>query len=112
MNEWSDLTEEELMAHLRRTVKQKEMPQESYANQIMERLNEMSRSSRSERIGRGTWKKKTAISVTAAAMLGGVVMGSGFVSPVMADALKTCRGSAVCSNTIRTALCRRPALQD
>lgn len=88
MNEWSDLTEEELMAHLRRTVKQKEMPQESYANQIMERLNEMSRSSRSERIGRGTWKKKAAISVTAAAMLGGVVMGSGFVSPVMADALK------------------------
>ncbi|RED40383.1 DUF4179 domain-containing protein [Paenibacillus sp. VMFN-D1] len=88
MNEWSDLTEEELMAHLRRTVKQKEMPQESYANQIMERLNEMSRSSRSERIGRGTWKKKAAISVTAVAMLGGVVMGSGFVSPVMADALK------------------------
>lgn len=88
MNKWSDLTEEEQMMQIRRTVKQTEMPQESYANQIMERLDGMSRSSRRESVRRGNWKKKTAISVTAAAMLGVLVMGSGFVSPVMADALK------------------------
>ncbi|CAH1191111.1 DUF4179 domain-containing protein [Paenibacillus sp. JJ-223] len=86
MKQWSDPTEEEQVNQIRRIVKQKEMPQESYVNQILERLDHMNRSSDIKRTRK--WKKKVAISVTAAAMLGGVVMGSGFVSPVMADALK------------------------
>jgi len=86
MKQWSDPSEEEQVNQIRRIVKQKEMPQESYANQILERLDHMKRSSEIKSTRK--WKKKVAISATAAAMLGGVVLGSGFVSPVMADALK------------------------
>ncbi|MGC5772610.1 DUF4179 domain-containing protein [Paenibacillus pabuli] len=87
-NKCSELNEEEQMLQIRRTVKQSKMPQESYANQIMERLDRMENRSRREHVQRGSWKKKTMVSMTSAAMLGVLVMGSGFVSPVMADALK------------------------
>ncbi|MEO2205215.1 DUF4179 domain-containing protein [Paenibacillus pabuli] len=87
-NKCSELNEEEQILQIRRTVKQSKMPQESYANQIMERLDRMENRRRREPVQRGSWKKKTLVSMTSAAMLGVLVMGSGFVSPVMADALK------------------------
>lgn len=88
MSAWLDQTEEEQMMQIRRTVKQRKMPEVSYADRIMERVENMDRRSRRLSHRKGSWAKKTAISVSAAAVLGGVVLGSGFVSPVMADALK------------------------
>ncbi|MDQ0494778.1 DUF4179 domain-containing protein [Paenibacillus brasilensis] len=88
MNAWSDPTEHEQMEQVRRTVKNKKMPQVSYADDIMKRLGEMNMVSRKLTHKKGTWTKKIAIGVSAAAVLGGVVLGSGFVSPAMAEALK------------------------
>lgn len=88
MSAWLDQTEEEQMMQIRRTVKQTKMPEVSYADRIMGRMEQMDRRSRTTTHRKGKWAKKAAISVSAAAVLGGVVLGSGFVSPVMADALK------------------------
>ncbi len=88
MSAWLDQTEEEQTMQIRRAVKQTKMPEVSYVNQIMERVENMDRRSRKSIHRKGGWVKKTAISVSAAAVLGGVVLGSGFVSPAMADALK------------------------
>lgn len=88
MSAWLDQTEEEQMMQIRRAVKQTKMPEVSYTNHIMERVENMDRRSRKSIHRKGGWVKKTAISVSAAAVLGGVVLGSGFVSPAMADALK------------------------
>ncbi|MCP3792929.1 DUF4179 domain-containing protein [Paenibacillus sp. CH40] len=88
MSAWQDQTEHEQMEQIRRTVQNKKMPQVSYTDDIMKRLGEMDGGSGKLTYKKGTWTKRVAVSASVAAVLGGLVLGSGFVSPAMAETLK------------------------
>lgn len=88
MSVWSDQTEHEQMERIRRTIKNKKMPQVSYTDDIMKRLGQMDRRSGKLAYKKGKWTQRVAVSASAAIVLGGLVLGSGFVSPAMAETLK------------------------
>ncbi|PAD78900.1 Tat pathway signal protein [Paenibacillus campinasensis] len=77
------------MEDIERMIRHSSMPRESMSTKIMNRIGEMEMSRTSNKASRqGKMWKRTIVAASAAAVLGGGIIGSGFVSPVMADALK------------------------
>ncbi|TVX93632.1 DUF4179 domain-containing protein [Paenibacillus agilis] len=84
MERWSNQDElaETQMKHVERLIRETQMPVSTYSHGIMKKIGE-----RRGRKKTNIWKK-ALIGTTVAAVVGGILLGSGFVSPVMAEALK------------------------
>ncbi|UUZ81126.1 hypothetical protein LJK88_41495 [Paenibacillus sp. P26] len=84
MEKWCEHAEEQEMADIRRIIQKVEMPAGGYSDQIMKRIG-------AGKMNKGNSKlmKKVLVSASAAAALGVVVIGGSFVSPAMADSLKS-----------------------
>lgn len=72
------------MEHIEGIIRETETPQFSLSTQIMNRIGENPMKSTTKR---GNMLKKTLIASTTAAALGLGIIGTGFISPVMADTL-------------------------
>ncbi|AWB43725.1 Tat pathway signal protein [Paenibacillus sp. CAA11] len=83
MDKSSNQAESLKLARIRKAILDMDMPQESYSKQIMNKIgvNEMVQK-------KNKFMKKTLVAAAAVAIMGGGVIGSGFVSPAMADTLK------------------------
>lgn len=77
------------MEDIERMIHHSSMPKESMSLKIMNRIGEMEMSRTNNNASRqGKVWKRAIVAASAAAVLGGGIIGSGFVSPVMAEALK------------------------
>lgn len=82
MEKLPNQTDSQDLMHIRHTIQSMEMPVDSFSNKIMNRLEEKNRrSSKTKRM------KKTLVAASTAAALGAGIIGSGFVSPAMAESL-------------------------
>ncbi|WP_068786414.1 DUF4179 domain-containing protein [Paenibacillus phocaensis] len=90
MEKWQDRRESADMEAIERMIRYSAPQKPSMSGEIMEKIGgtTMSRTRTYTRKGTGNILKRTAIAASAAAILGGGIVGSGFVSPAMADALK------------------------
>lgn len=89
MEKWQDRRESADMEAIERMIRHSAPPQPSMSGEIMNKIGGMTMSRTSTYARRRTHiLKRTAIAASAAAILGGGIVGSGFVSPAMADALK------------------------
>ncbi|WP_019913670.1 DUF4179 domain-containing protein [Paenibacillus sp. HW567] len=89
MEKWQDQTDSRNMEDIRQVVQNHEMPVDSFSEFIMKRIGEEEDMEKRAPIKRGgRFMKKTLVAAAAAAILGAGIIGSGFVSPVMADTLK------------------------
>ena len=88
MEKWQDRTESQKMEHIRQTIQNHEMPVDSFSNSIMKRIGDENMEKRSSTKRENRFLKKTLVAASTAAALGLGIIGSGFVSPVMADTLK------------------------
>ncbi|MFD1179041.1 DUF4179 domain-containing protein [Paenibacillus puldeungensis] len=89
MGKLSDRVESAEMEAIERMIRQSSMPKTSLNDNIMNRIGglEMSRTVKFAK-HKSNVMKRVALTTAATAILGGGIVGSGFVSPVMADALK------------------------
>ncbi|WP_334071442.1 MULTISPECIES: DUF4179 domain-containing protein [Paenibacillus] len=89
MGKWPDPVESAEMEAIERMIRQSSIPKTSLNDKIMNRIGEMEMS-RTEKYAKNkpNIMKRAALTAAATAILGGGIVGSGFVSPVMADALK------------------------
>ncbi len=76
-------TESKEMDTIEQWIRNSEMPRASMSHQIMNKIGDQTMSKT-----KSNFVRKTLVTVSAAAVLGVGVIGSGFVSPAMADALK------------------------
>lgn len=88
MEKWQDLTESQKMEHIRQTFQNHEMPVDSFSDSIMKRIGDDEMEKRTSRNRGNKFLSKTLVAASAAAVLGAGIIGSGFVSPVMAETLK------------------------
>lgn len=88
MEKWQDRTESQKMNHIRQTIQNHEMPVDSFSDSIMKRIGDESMERRTSTKRGNRFLKKTLVAASTAAALGVGIIGSGFVSPVMADTLK------------------------
>ncbi|KWX73469.1 DUF4179 domain-containing protein [Paenibacillus jilunlii] len=88
MEKWQGRTESRKMEDIRQMVQNHEMPVESFSDLIMKRIGEENMEKRASAKRGGRFLKKTLVATSTAAVLGAGIIGSGFVSPVMADTLK------------------------
>jgi hypothetical protein len=88
MEKWQDRTESQKMEYIRQTFQNHEMPVESFSDSIMKRIGDEKMEKRLSKTRGNRFLKKTLVAASAAAVLGAGIIGSGFVSPVMADTLK------------------------
>lgn len=88
MEKWQDPTEGQKMEHIRQTLLNHKMPVDSFSDSIMKRIGAEEMKSRMSRKRSNKFLKKTLVAATAAAVLSAGIIGSGFVSPVMAETLK------------------------
>lgn len=83
MEKLPNQTDSQDLMHIRHTIQSMEMPVDSFSDKIMNRLEEKNRrSSKTKRM------KKTLVAASTAAALGAGIIGSGFVSPAMAESLE------------------------
>jgi len=89
MGKLPDPVESAEMEAIERMIRQSSMQKTSLSDNIMNRIGEMDMS-RTEKYAKNkpNIMKRAALTAAATAILGGGIVGSGFVSPVMADALK------------------------
>ncbi|GIO83317.1 hypothetical protein J25TS5_02490 [Paenibacillus faecis] len=89
MGKLPDPVESAEMEAIERMIRQSSMQKTSLNDKIMNRIGEMEMS-RTEKYAKNkpNIMKRAALTAAATAILGGGLVGSGFVSPVMADALK------------------------
>ncbi len=89
MGRLPDRTESAEMEAIERMIRHSAMPKTSMSGEIMDKIGEMnmSRTRKHAANNRKVWKR-TVVAASAAAILGGGIIGSGFVSPAMAEALK------------------------
>ncbi|OAB40633.1 Tat pathway signal protein [Paenibacillus macquariensis subsp. defensor] len=76
-------TESKEMDTIEQWIRNSEMPRASMSHQIMNKIGDQTMSKT-----KSNFVRKTLVTVSAAAVLGVGVIGTGFVSPAMADALK------------------------
>ncbi|MEK5277318.1 MULTISPECIES: DUF4179 domain-containing protein [Paenibacillus] len=88
MEKWQDPTESQKMEHIRQTFQNYEMPVDSFSDSIMKRIGDEGMEKRATRKNGNKILKKSLVAASAAAVLGAGIIGSGFVSPVMAETLK------------------------
>jgi hypothetical protein len=88
MEKWQDRTEIEKMEYIRQTFQNHEMPVDSFSDLIMKRIGDEGMEKRAVRNGGKKLLKKSLVVASAVAVLGAGIIGSGFVSPVMAETLK------------------------
>jgi hypothetical protein len=88
MEKWQDRTEIEKMEYIRQTFQNHEMPVDSFSDLIMKRIGDEGMEKRAVRNGEKKLLKKSLVVASAVAVLGAGIIGSGFVSPVMAETLK------------------------
>ncbi|MEK5163432.1 DUF4179 domain-containing protein [Paenibacillus sp. FSL R5-0527] len=89
MGRLPDRTESAEMEAIKRMIRHSAMPKTSMSGEIIDKIGEMnmSRTRKHAANNRKVWKR-TVVAASAAAILGGGIIGSGFVSPAMAEALK------------------------
>ncbi|MED4957623.1 DUF4179 domain-containing protein [Paenibacillus macerans] len=89
MGRLPDRTESAEMEAIERMIRHSAIPKTSMSGEIMDKIGEMnmSRTRKHAANNRKVWKR-TVVAASAAAILGGGIIGSGFVSPAMAEALK------------------------
>lgn len=89
MGRLPDRTESAEMEAIERMIRHSAMPKTSMSGEIIDKIGEMnmSRTRKHAANNRKVWKR-TVVAASAAAILGGGIIGSGFVSPAMAEALK------------------------
>jgi hypothetical protein len=88
MEKWQDPTESQKMEHIRQTFQNHEMPVDSFSDSIMKRIGDEGMEKRASRKSGNKFLKKSLVAAAAAAVLGAGIIGSGFISPVMAETLK------------------------
>jgi len=89
MGKWLDPVESAEMEAIERMIRQSSMPKTSLNDNIMNRIGEIELSRTEEHAkNKPNIMKRAALTAAATVILGGGIIGSGFVSPVMADALK------------------------
>ncbi|WP_440961343.1 DUF4179 domain-containing protein [Paenibacillus nitricinens] len=88
MEKWQDRTESQKMEYIRQTFQNHEMPVDSFSDLIMKRIGDEGMEKRSSKTRGNRFLKKTLVAASAAAVLAAGIIGSGFVSPVMAETLK------------------------
>ncbi|HEY2494373.1 MAG TPA: DUF4179 domain-containing protein [Paenibacillus sp.] len=80
-------TDSKKMDTIEQWIRNSEMPRASMSHQIMNKIGDRTMSK-----SKSNFVRKTLVTVSAAAVLGVGVIGTGFVSPAMADALKKIPG--------------------
>ncbi|MUG25832.1 DUF4179 domain-containing protein [Paenibacillus macerans] len=89
MGRLPDRTESAEMEAIERMIRHSAIPKTSMSGEIMDKIGEMNMSrTRKHAANNGKVWKRTVVAASAAAILGGGIIGSGFVSPAMAEALK------------------------
>ncbi|GGF96904.1 hypothetical protein GCM10010912_47070 [Paenibacillus albidus] len=88
MKQWQNRTESQKMDDIRQTLRNQAMPKDSYSSQIMNQIGEMDMERRKKARRRSKIIKKTLVAVSAAAVLGTVVIATGFISPAWADTIR------------------------
>ncbi|RRJ64776.1 DUF4179 domain-containing protein [Paenibacillus oralis] len=89
MGRLPDRAEPAEMEAIERMIRHSAMPKTSMSDEIMNKIGEMNMSrTRKYAANKGKVWKRTVVAASAAVILGGGIIGSGFVSPAMAEALK------------------------
>lgn len=84
---WRNRTEAQRLEQIAQTVRSHQMPVGSYSEQIMSRIGEMEMQGTRQTKTNGKLFKKTLVTACTAAVVGTLIIGTGFVSPVWADKL-------------------------
>ncbi|AIQ66849.1 DUF4179 domain-containing protein [Paenibacillus graminis] len=88
MEKWQNPTDSQKTEDIRQALRDHKMPVDSYSSQIMKRIGELDVEKRKSTKRGSNVLKKTLFAASSAAALGAGIIGTGFVSPVMADTLK------------------------
>ncbi|MGZ7439963.1 DUF4179 domain-containing protein [Paenibacillus sp. TH7-28] len=89
MGHLPDQAESAEMEAIERMIRHSAMPKTSMSDEIMNKIGGINMSrTRKYAANKGKVWKRTVVAASAAAILGGGIIGSGFVSPAMAEALK------------------------
>lgn len=89
MGRLPDRAESAEMEVIERMIRHSAMPKTSMSDEIMNRIGEINMSrTRKYAASKGKVWKRAVVAASAAVILGGGIIGSGFVSPAMAEALK------------------------